>query len=85
MAQVTFSGDPRNPGTDPAKLVMHGVMFPLGKPVEIEDEAVVAKFRSHSHFTVEGEAPVEPAKPSKADHLAKARAAKAAKAEKIDA
>lgn len=88
MAHITFSGDPRAPGTDPAGLVMHGISFPFGQAVEVADAAIVAKLRSHSHFTVEGEAaePTEaPAKPSKADNLAKARAAKAAKAEKIDA
>lgn len=87
MAQVTFSGDPRNPGTDPAKLVMHGVTFPLGQPVEVADD-IAAKLRTHSHFTADGEAPVEkPVETAKGDRMAKARAARAAKkvAEKIDA
>lgn len=83
MAKITFSGDPRCPGTDPAKLVMHGITFPLGQAVEVADDKIVAKLRSHSHFTVDGEAE----KPAKPDPMAKARAARAAKkaAEKIDA
>lgn len=72
MAQITFSGDPRNPGTNPAEAEFFGIKFPLGKPVEVADEKIVAKLRSHSHFTVDG--PV-----TKTEALTKARAAKAAK------
>lgn len=84
MAKVTFSGDPKAPGTDPAEAEFFGIKFPLGEAIDVEDDAIVAKLRSHSHFTVDG--PV-----SKGESLAKAREAKAAKAnttkaaEKIDA
>lgn len=53
MAQVTFSGDPRSPGTDPATAVFHGVTFPLGKPAEVSED-VARKLATHSHFTVHG-------------------------------
>lgn len=51
MAQFTFSGDPRAPGTDPAQAEIGGVIFPFGKAVTVEDEALAAKLRTHSHFT----------------------------------
>lgn len=72
MAQVTFSGDPKAPGTDPAEAVFFGIKFPLGQSVDVADDKIVAKLRSHSHFTVDG--PV-----TKTESLAKARAVKAAK------
>lgn len=73
MAQVTFTGDPRFPGTDPAEQEFFGIVFPLNEAVEVEDDAIVAKLRRHSHFTVDGA-------PTKAESLAKARETKAQKA-----
>ena len=81
MANVTFSGDPKAPGTDPAEQEFFGIKFPLGKAVEVSDDAIVAKLRSHSHFTIDGPA-------TKGEALVKARAAKASKkkpAKDIDA
>jgi hypothetical protein len=52
MPKVTFTGDPRAPGTDPQALTMHGVAFPFGVAVEASDE-IAAKLSSHSHFAVE--------------------------------
>lgn len=72
MANVTFSGDPRAPGTDPSEAELFGIKFPFGKPVEVADDAIVAKLRTHSHFTVDGPA-------TKGESLAKARAVKASK------
>lgn len=73
MAQVTFTGDPRFPGTDPAEQEFFGIVFPLDKAVDVEDDAIVAKLRRHSHFTVDGA-------PTKAESLAKARETKVQKA-----
>ena len=72
MAKVTFSGDPKAPGTDPAECEMFGIKFPLDREIEVNDDAVVARLRSHSHFTIDGPA-------TKGEALVKARAAKAAK------
>lgn len=72
MANVTFSGDPRALGTDPAEAEFFGIKFPLGQPVEVADDAIVARLRSHTHFTIDGPA-------TKGESLAKARAVKASK------
>jgi hypothetical protein len=77
MAKIAFTGDPRNPGTDPAVADFFGIKFPFGEPLEVPDD-IAARLRNHSHFTA-GPAPVDAPKPSMADNLAKARAAKAAK------
>lgn len=50
MAQFTFTGDPRAPGTDPATCEMGGLVFPLGIPVTV-DEALAKRLQSHTHFT----------------------------------
>lgn len=73
MTNVTFTGDPRAPGADPALSEMYGITFPFNKPVEVEDAGVVAKLRRHNHFTVDGV-------PTKGESLAKARETKAQKA-----
>lgn len=72
MASIVFTGDPKAPGFDPPVLEMYQIKFPFGEPVEVNDDAVVAKLRVHSHFAVDGPA-------TKGESLAKARAAKASK------
>jgi hypothetical protein len=57
MPKVTFTGDPKAPGFDPEFVEMHGIIFPYGQPVEVED-AVANKLSNHSHFsTGAGNAP----------------------------
>lgn len=57
MPKVTFTGDPRAPGTDPQVLPMHGIEFPFGRAVDVADE-IATKLSTHSHFSVEAvEAP----------------------------
>ena len=73
MTTITFTGDPRAPGTDPATCELFGIVFPLGEPVEVSDKAIGARLAKHSHFTV-GESDVLPS-----GRMAKARAARAAK------
>ena len=53
MAQVTFIGDPRGEGFEsPAACEMFGIIFPLNAPVEVADEAHLAKLKGNSHFEV---------------------------------
>lgn len=59
MAQITFTGDPLAPGTDPASIELDGVSFPFGVAVDVSDEALAAKLARHSHFRVDF-AEVEP-------------------------
>ena len=51
MPLVTFTGDPRAPGTDPAILEHRGHIFPLGEAVDVP-ASVAARLAGHSHFTV---------------------------------
>ena len=52
MASFVFTGDPRAKGSDPAACQNFGLTFTLnGDPVEVADEAIAAKLRTHSHFT----------------------------------
>lgn len=56
MAQFTFTGDPKAPGTDPRVAEMDGIKFPFGEAVIVDDDELAEKLRRHSHFT-EGKAP----------------------------
>lgn len=53
MTKITFSGDPRAPGTDPATCEFGGIVFPLNEAVEVTDAALIARLSTHNHFTVE--------------------------------
>lgn len=65
--QIKFTGNPATGGdgkkidTAGGPITMCGVVFPAGKWVTIEDEALIAKFSGNSHFTCKDEA--EPATP----------------------
>lgn len=61
MVSVTFTGDPRG-GDNPASCAMHGLVFPLGEPVQVTP-AIAAKLAGNSHFRVE-EAGPEPLAPA---------------------
>lgn len=62
---ITFTGDPqRQPGrkrggpSDPDSIVLYGLTFQLGEPTQVEfatsaGQAILAKLRGHSHFTIE--------------------------------
>lgn len=49
--KFVFTGDPWNPGTDPAWVSAHGYMFKLnGRPIEVDDDAA-KRLYNNSHFT----------------------------------
>lgn len=76
MPKITFTGDPRAPGRDPADCKLFGYVFPFGEPVEVEDKTIAERLARHSHFTAEAAAGEDTAP---TDRMAKARAARAAK------
>lgn len=41
-----------NGDSDPSEVTLRGVVFPLGKSVDVTDEALAAKLRANSHFEV---------------------------------
>lgn len=51
MATFIFSGDPNNPGTDPATCEVFGMVFPFGEKVKVSDDGIAERLRRHSHFT----------------------------------
>lgn len=50
MAKFRFIGNPRDPKDSKASITYGGLVFPLGEPVEVVDEALLAKLRGNSHF-----------------------------------
>lgn len=50
MAKFRFIGNPRDPKDSRASVTIGGLVFPLGEPVEVADEAVAAKLRGNGHF-----------------------------------
>ncbi len=50
MAKFRFIGNPRDPKDSRASVTFGGIVFPLGEPVEVTDDAVMAKLRGNSHF-----------------------------------
>lgn len=50
MSKFRFIGNPRDPKDSRASITYGGLVFPLGEPVEVTDEAVAAKLRGNSHF-----------------------------------
>lgn len=59
MASFTFRGDPRDGddrdgthmrGHGPDEIVMFGLTFPKGEPVEVKDAHAIKKLKGHSHF-----------------------------------
>lgn len=51
MAKFRFIGNPRDPKDSRASITFGGIIFPLGEPVEVVNEAVAAKLRGNSHFS----------------------------------
>lgn len=51
MAKFRFIGNPRDPKDSKASITFGGVVFPLGEPVEVTDEALLGKLRGNSHFS----------------------------------
>jgi hypothetical protein len=51
MAKFRFIGNPRDPKDSRASITFGGIVFPLGEPVEVANEAVAAKLRGNSHFS----------------------------------
>lgn len=52
MAKFVFSGDPSQKRGDPTKGgKLLGIEYEVGKPFEVENEAIAAKLRRHTHFT----------------------------------
>jgi len=51
MAKFRFIGNPRDPKDSRASITFGGIVFPLGDPVEVVNEAVAAKLRGNSHFS----------------------------------
>lgn len=51
MAKFRFIGNPRDPKDSRASITFGGVVFPLGEPVEVTDEALLGKLRGNSHFS----------------------------------
>lgn len=41
-----------NGDADPPEVTFRGIVFPLGKSVDVTDEALAAKLRANSHFEV---------------------------------
>lgn len=55
---VTFTGDPRHPGSDPASIALRGIELVRGvaTPLEIasaDGHRLLAKLRGNHHFRVE--------------------------------
>jgi len=50
MAKYKFVGDPRYDGEGPDVISCHGMTFPKGIAVDVEDAAIVAKLDANSHF-----------------------------------
>lgn len=63
MAKFKYVGDPRNNFSGPQTGPIHGVMFTKGETTEVDDEAVAAKLRRHSHVVE-----VKAGRPPSKDH-----------------
>lgn len=48
--KIKFCGDPLTPGSDPDQVKCFGIVFPLGKAVEVKDKAVQERLLASSHF-----------------------------------
>jgi hypothetical protein len=54
--KFVYVGDSNDPKEALEDKTAFGILFPIGEPVEVTDEAIIAKLKGNSHFMSEEEA-----------------------------